>query len=260
VPLLECYESLLNDGLLHIQGRPVETWVAVRKVEEYRLFFSPPQPQVILLAESHRFNGEQELGHVVTDEHLPETLLNQPYPREFVQFVYCLGCGENSLLDEPLPAATNTGTPQFWKLFYSCVEFPNGQPEFFWPLLKSRTPLDLRIATKTQTLFMMKQQGIWLIDASIVAINGLRRQNPQLYASILERCWDLHIGPTINEIGPPELIVIGMGVNHTLHARLEADFHGHLTVIHQPQSRNRTPEERLSDLRLVYSLCHPFII
>jgi hypothetical protein len=50
------------------------------------------------------------------------------YPTRYVRFVYCLGYGENDLLDIDLE--NNTGTPQYWKIFSSCVAKNDKDLEF----------------------------------------------------------------------------------------------------------------------------------
>jgi hypothetical protein len=48
-------------------------------------------------------------------------------PRGFVRLVYCLAYGENELLDEAIES--NKGTPQFWKIFFSCLTRKRSRPQ-----------------------------------------------------------------------------------------------------------------------------------
>ncbi|MDQ6666242.1 MAG: hypothetical protein M3Z23_17830, partial [Acidobacteriota bacterium] len=73
------------------------------------------------------------------------TVQDLPYapidiPRGFVRLVYCLGYGESHLLDEPIEAR-NSGTPQFWKIFYSCLN-PIQSSETFAPVARRQNGWD----------------------------------------------------------------------------------------------------------------------
>jgi hypothetical protein len=140
-------------------------------------------------------------------------------PPNFVRFVYCLGYGENDLLDKPITA--NSGTPQFWKIFYSCVNDVTSNGDFA-PILKTRTDFPERAKTKMNVLDKLKAQGIWLVDASIVALYrpGQPRPSTTLYESVLLTCWENHVEAVIREARPEGILCIGLRVARTLKSRL----------------------------------------
>lgn len=85
--------------------------------EEHRAYWRPERVRVVLLAVSHAYTSVPELERRIILAGMPGNDL----PRGFVRLVYCLGYGENELLDRPIIEPKNSGTPQYWKLFFSCV-------------------------------------------------------------------------------------------------------------------------------------------
>jgi hypothetical protein len=137
-----------------------------------------------------------------------------------VRFVYCLGYGENELLIEHIKS--NPGTWQFWKIFYSCIN-PVTSNASFAPVLKATTKLlKDRIGYKLKVLRQMKDQGIWLVDASISALYHPGRQKPAVdYKQVLQTSWKEHVRSTIEESRPEGILCIGCGVARTLKDRLD---------------------------------------
>ena len=212
----------------------IDSLEVVKQVEEYRQFWQPRKTNVVLLAESH----------VYTDEHdyeikLDKTILHRMlpgYPLRFIRFVYCLGYGENELLSKGRTDRKNAGTPQYWKIFSSCVA-ENEKDLGFWRVLKTETTsLYSRLRNKVGVLRKMKRRGIWLLDASIVGLYGSGQKNYRVTEKILEICWKNIIASTIKESNPRHIIVIGKGVGDILNQKL-CSLGIPFSVIPQPQAR-----------------------
>jgi len=188
-------------------------------VEQHRRYWRPTKPRLVLLAESHVYTTEEELCRTVeTEKVLDQT--PRDLPRGFVRFVYCLGYGENKLLDKCIES--NPGTPPFWKIFYSCIN-PITSNASFAPVLKATTKLlKDRIGYKLNLLQQMKDQGIWLVDASIPALFYPGRPKPAVdYKQVLQTSWKEHVQSTIEESRPEGILCIGCGVARTLKDRLD---------------------------------------
>ena len=93
----------------------IESFSSVELVEEYRKFWKPKDVKVILLAESHVFTSLEEM-----EIELPNIDTLEGYPKQYSKFVYCLAYGEKSLTKNSLHPKRD-GTPQFWKIFHSCI-------------------------------------------------------------------------------------------------------------------------------------------
>jgi len=106
--LEECHSRLVR--LIGSSAEPIEV---LQCAEEHRAYWRPERVRVVLLAESHVYTETSELDRRVV---LP-SFMGIDVPRGFVRLVYCLGYGENSLLDLPIFIPANSGTPQFWKIF-----------------------------------------------------------------------------------------------------------------------------------------------
>jgi hypothetical protein len=190
----------------------------IERVEEHRWHWRPAQPRVVLLAESHVYTRSDELQHTLR----PVPQLPRDLPRGFVRLVYCLGYGEDALLDAPIATSRNSGTPQFWKLFYSCL-YPVTQNADFAPVQVARTPLAERVTNKIAVLESLRASGVWLVDASIAAlyIPGRAKPSPQLIERALQASWDGYIRSVIAEATPQAILCIGLGVARTLRSRLD---------------------------------------
>lgn len=98
--------------------------------------------------------------------------------------MYCLGYGENRLLNQSIESPANTGTPQFWKIFYSCAN-PITANSDFAPIQASTSPAQ-RIANKIRLLNTLQDLGVWLLDASLAALYLPGR--PKTDPTTLEAC------------------------------------------------------------------------
>jgi hypothetical protein len=184
-----------------------ESFEVVEQVETYRNLWKPEHVNVILLAESTVYTTQEDF--------LEWSFGKDPtYHGRLVRFVYCLGYGEKLA-----KISSNPGTPQFWKILYSCLH-PASEKHAFAPILKSVTrDKDRRIANKIRLLQDLKRAGIWLVDASIMGIN---KRDSSLKNRIVAESRDAHTGPMIERLDPRprSIIVIGYGVANTLQDRL----------------------------------------
>lgn len=161
----ECMDNLFicHQQLREVVGRGSESFEVVRCTEAHRAYWRPHRVRVMLLAESHVFTSSDDLTRRVC--RFPEgKSIPTDMPADFVRLVYCLGYGENGLLDQPIDSPRrNPGTPHFWKIFYSCVN-RIGISEDFGPILVSRTPNSERIRNKVPLLRELQKRagtGTW---------------------------------------------------------------------------------------------------
>ena len=201
----------------------LDSFEVVKEVDRYREFWRPEKPRVILLAESHVHTSKENFSH----------RWSYPAPDvecqgNFVRFVYCLANGEKKLVD----IKSNRGTWQYWKILSSCL---NGELGFL-AILKHSTPnFKRRMENKIQLLKNLKGAGVWLMDASIIGINGL---SEPAKTNILLHSWKNHTGPRIKSFSPnlKHIIVIGNGVEKTLRNEIERSGIEHSTIP-QPNAR-----------------------
>ena len=223
----------------------IESFSSVELVEKYRKFFKPKDIKVILLAESHVFTTLEEMEIELPDI---DTLKN--YPKQYSKFVYCLAYGEKNLTKNSLHPKRN-GTPQFWKIFYSCVNDIQSN-DCFRPI-QSSTHFDERIKNKIDILNKMKDLGIWLVDTSIVALydNG---KKPKNMPEIIAKSWEGYTKNIILDAKPNHIIVIGKGVAQTIEKSLKQN-NLRYTVIAQPNA-HLSADEHLKNFQSYYKLCN----
>ena len=212
----------------------IDSVEVVRQVEEYRQFWKPNKLNVIMLGESHVFTDKQDYEIRCDRSILHEIMPN--HPLRFVRFVYCLGYGEDEVLTKRRKDRKNMGTPQYWKIFSSCIA-ENENDLGFDAILKTKTPsLVQRLCNKVKVLQTMKEKGIWLLDASIVGLYGSGKKNRKFIERLLEICWRNHIADIILECNPKHIIVIGKGVGDILNPKLQK-LNILPTIVPQPQAR-----------------------
>jgi hypothetical protein len=150
------YLATVQDKQPHVKLEPVEVALAV---EEHRWAWKPDKVRLVLIAESHVYTSPQDLKAKVTAGMLPGEA--HQAPAQFVRFIYCLGYGEQELLEEPKPQS-NPGTFQFWTIFARAAGTTASKPA-------SSAPLAQKVAWKIETLKALQAKGIWLLDASVHA-------------------------------------------------------------------------------------------
>lgn len=233
--LVHCYRKAAS-----LLGSDPEPLSVVECVEQHRLYWRPPRVHTILLAESHVFTHADENVAMSGVERVALDGL----PTNYVRFVYCLGYGEPDFVG-PRPIK-NTGTWQYWKLFSSCAYAPTS--DAFARVLKRHSPsFQQRLQAKIDLLNRLRELGVWLLDASVLALYspGATRLHAHAYQRILRCCWEHHIGSVIANANPHSLIVIGRSVEAALHGELQElkDRSGiQLHKVPQPQARMPTSE------------------
>jgi hypothetical protein len=173
---------------------------------------------------------------VVLPEHVQEDV-----PGGFVRLVYCLGYGENRLLDQPITSPKNSGTPQFWKIFYSCVNRVRTNEDF--ASLQGETPFLVRVRNKLALLQRLKEAGVWLLDTSLAALYlpGQPKPAPVLLEACLHTSWDAYVGQVVKATGAAHIVCIGKGVERSLGSRLYS-IGVPVTVVPQPNARLSSAE------------------
>jgi len=242
-------------------GNLIDSLEVVKQVEEYRQFWKPEKTNVVLLAESHVYTDENDYEAKCRSSILDEILLpeNPNYPVNFVRFVYCLGYGENELLTKR-PDRRNKGTPDYWKIFSSCVaESENDLENSFRKIRKSKkngtSNLPQRIANKVNVLRKMRKKGIWLLDASIVGLAGSNiKEDPDACNQVIVICWDNYLRKVIKDAQPKHILVIGKGVEKSLRFRLQK-LGFSPTVIRQPQGDRRNSQKQLEKYKVCQRIC-----
>ena len=207
----------------------IEPLCIVKSVSDHRNFWKSNKVKVLLLAESHVYTSITEYDNTMQYDRFPKLIA---CPANYVKLVYCLGYGEKYLVR----LNGNTGTPQFWKIFASCVN-QNFYSESEKILLSKTPNFYQRLNNKISLLEKLKEKGIWLVDVSIVALyNNNIKPSPKIMKEIIEISWEQHISKVIHEIKPEKIIVIGKGVSKILEDELNKiniPFH----VQPQPQAR-----------------------
>lgn len=221
----------LNETYLKIKrllGSHTEPLESVQLVETYRRYLKPEKVRVVLLAESHVFTSDTDRQiNIRPIPDLPE------YPTQYAKFLYCLGYGEKLVTDNSHLHPKRDGTPQFWKILYSCNN-PVSSLDDFAPIL-GQTPPHQRIANKIKLLRDLKDRGIWLVDASIVALYKEGKKMPNMFTA-LEESWQSYTRDVVHRANPEHIICIGKGVANVVSKDLKNDFSRRFTVIEQPNA------------------------
>jgi hypothetical protein len=223
--LLDAYRALTT--LLPV----AEPFESIERAEAHRLYWRPESVRVVLIAESHVFTNVTDLERNVV--RLPRPL--PEIPVGFVRLVYCLGYGENEALDRPITTPPNSGTPQFWRIFSACAA-ADGKSAI--PTLSRSMPPHVRLAAKLDLLMRLKELGVWLLDASPVALYtpGGLKPTPRTIRRCVEVGYERHVRRVLEEAAPATIICIGRGVGHILRDQLEATG-ASVEVLPQPNAR-----------------------
>jgi hypothetical protein len=210
----------------------VEPFEALERAEAHRAFWRPAKVRVVLLAESHVFTGPSDLERRIV--RLPGAPAGVPV--SFVRLVYCLGYGENHILDRRIDEPRNGGTPQYWGLFASCVDGPT-RSEDFRATLGSGAPSHVRVANKLALLGRLRDTGVWLLDASPAALYGPGGVKPTSRAidEAIDLGYELHVRHALEAAAPSEIVCVGIGVGGVLASRLRRTG-ATITVVPQPNS------------------------
>jgi len=192
----------------------LEPFPIIESVDKHRKFWKPKKVRVLLLAESHVYTLFNEYDTCLNYDGFSQL---DGCPTNYVRLVYCLGYGENNLIR----LDNNKGTPPYWKIFASCL-YGNNKTEFA-KLQSTKTPnFKQRLKNKMLLLEKLKENGIWLLDASIVALykKGRIKPTPKTMHDVISTCWDLYVFHMINEMNPEKIIVVGNDVLKPLTLKL----------------------------------------
>lgn len=225
-----------------------EKFDLVQSVDEHRNFWKPDKVKVVLLAESHVFL-EQSCRINKTQLH---SSIQNTIPPNYAGVIYCLAYGEPDLLTHD--SCKRVGTPQFWKIFYAAINQVKSDEDFS-PILKRGTKeFEKRIANKIEVLEKMKQKGVWLLDASILALYPKSIFSNKERMEILLICWRSHVQHIIARENPKKIIVIGMDVARILENQLEM-LGIPFQKIKQPQGYRGpgSTQERFGDYNILYN-------
>lgn len=211
-------------------GCEIEPASVLRAVAAHREYWRPEQVLVLLLAESHVMTREMELSAGMS----LQAYGHAGAPSEFVRLVYCLGYGEKELVPTVKP---NEGTWQFWRLFAACA----GNPMRGQILKRSEPNLRRRIAAKIALLEKLKTRGVWLLDASPLALYraGGGRPGTNMCRNALVAGWELYSAEVVQWLAPRAVMVIGKMVHNLLDERLKLVVNRTTEIdwIYQPQAQ-----------------------
>ena len=223
--LERCYHRLRN-----LLGDGSEPFGVVEAGEQHRQYWKPSHVRVLLIAESHVYTKAEECVRMTGAARFgPEGI-----PDQFIRLVYCLGYGEPSYIGSYV--AANPGTWQYWQIFFSCVN--SMEALAFASVLKRNSPaFEHRLRAQIDLLQRLKEMGVWLIDASLMALYtpGGGKPPPQIRGQVLRACWDDYISGVVSESAPRKIIVIGQEVARILAGRLNGVTGGDHITITQPQ-------------------------
>jgi hypothetical protein len=210
----------------------VEPFEALERAEAHRAFWRPADVRVVLLAESHVFTSPADLERSIV--RLPDA--GAGIPTGFVRLVYCLGYGENDILDRRISEPPNAGTPQFSRIFASCVGGPPLAADFR-ATLSSNVHSHVRVANKLALLCRLRDAGVWLLDASPAALYSPAEAKPssRIIDQAIDLGYELHVRHAIEAATPSEIVCVGIGVGNVLAARLRR-ICASITVVPQPNA------------------------
>jgi len=228
-----CYFSIKK-----IFQSDIESFESVSLIEKYRQYWKPDKVNVILLAESHVFTSVSDLKYNA-------------------KFVYCIAYGEQSITVGNHHPSKSDGTPQFWKIFYSCVNKIDSNGSFN-PILKSKTTTSERLENKVDLLLSLKEKGVWLVDASIVALyNNGKKPDSKTFNEVIQTSWNGYTKNLIKEASPKHVIIVGKGVAKNVETDVHAMMGDNYTVIPQPQA-HLSAEQHLFNFQMYYDICCEF--
>lgn len=233
-----------------------EHFSVVKTVDDHRWCWRPDPVRTLLLAESHAYTTPEEHSNTMDYGRFPS--LPDACPRNYVKFVYCLGYGESDLVP-----SDNSRTWQFWRVFVSCLH-GDSQPDFGKVEKGVTKPFEMRLFNKISVLENLRKRGVWLMDASVMAIYSKNRANMscKLKSQIINKCWKYHTANIIDAIRPERIIVIGKTVSESLEhelARLEKKDKIPVYFQYQPDYLYRTksiyPERIAESYKLYHKIC-----
>ena len=214
----------------------------MKEVERYRNYWKPAEVTTLLLAESHVHTSPDDFSRFWKYEGLRG---------HFVRFVYCLGYGEDNLFRDP--PKKNAGTRPFWEILYCCLHPARGNRDF-GDLLKSGTRgWDQRVRNKVMLLESLKEKGVWLLDASPVAINTF---DSKTKIALIKEAWKIRTGSLVRRLADEGLQRVGI-VGRTVNRAIGLDLAqlGFQPEIFDQPGYHMTAEHRWEQFARYYELC-----
>jgi hypothetical protein len=212
--MLDNYRKAIEEIRKFLRGRvKLESNAILETIYQQRMYYRPRKVKLLLLAESHYYTSNEDYKIIITNK-------NYIFPvgcNRYTKFIYCLGHGEKHILSA-IPEIYGR-TPQFWKIFYGLFHDLSLQKNNQnIPILIGHNPnLIERLKAKLDLLENMKKNGIWLMDASPIAIAG---NNPRIrksyYREILKISSELYLKPLLAEMKPKRVLIIGKEVSRTV--------------------------------------------
>jgi hypothetical protein len=240
--LLNTYKKLQN-----VLGDQIEPFETVELIEAYRQYFKPEVVNVILLAESHVYTTKSD-----ADIQIPHIDELPNYPTKYAKFVYCLGYGERQLTKSPFHPKRD-GTPQFWKIFTSCIT--KGDVSGSFAQVQSSTPTNERIKNKIEVLLKLKENGIWLVDMSIAALYHRGKKLKNMDEALLVS-WENYTRDIVFNCNPNHVICVGKGIARIAEADLRSRFFNNYSAVAQPNAF-LTSNEHLDNYQHYSNICNP---
>lgn len=203
----------------------------LESVMAWRDAWRPARVRTLLVAESHVAEVPGDASVRVVPLPTVPGRPSEGLPQRYCRLVYCLGYGEDNMC-EPTPVK-NSGTWQYWDMFGQIGRgIGRTQPR------KSTADAATRMAWKLGTLHALQAMGVWLVDASIIALyapGGQRLFKGRPYERTVRESWSRFVWPAVAHEPLEQIWVIGRGVWSALGGLPEM---AHARVVSQPQDRN----------------------
>lgn len=212
-------------------GATPESTLYLESVMAWRDAWRPARVRTFLVAESHVAAIPGDASVRVAPIPTLSDRTREGLPQSYCRLVYCLGYGEDNIC-QPSPVK-NGGTWQYWDMFgqigrgIGCT-----QPR------KSTADTATRMAWKLDTLHALRARGVWLVDASIIALyapGGRRLFAGRRYERTIRESWSRFVWPAVANEPLEQIWVIGRGVWSALARLPEMSY---ARVVSQPQDRN----------------------
>lgn len=217
-------------------GAEPESPEYLERVRAWREAWRPSRVRVLLVAESH---VAEQPGDGEVSVHLPDiSRPAPPLPDGYCRLVYCLGYGETPLCS-PRPPSGNGGTWQYWHLFGAVASAYDATIPAAMPRRDS-SDLRTRLDWKLRVLATLQRAGVWLEDASIVALyspGGGRRATGGSYDRVVRTSFEGFVWPAVVADQPEQVWVVGRAVGRALQGLPGIE---QARVISQPQDRDQT--------------------
>ncbi len=223
------------DQVMRALGAEPESSTYLERVRAWREAWRPERVRVLLVAESH---VAEQAGDIAVTVCLPNrSHAEPPLPDGYCRLVYCLGYGEPALCSPRSPTG-NAGTWQYWDLLGAAASACNREVS---PSMPRRAMSDLRarLEWKLRVLATLREAGIWLEDASVIALyspGGRRLTSGAAYDQIVRTSFANFVWPSVARDAPEQIWIIGRGVGRALRG-LPGTADARL--ISQPQDRDQ---------------------